>query len=101
MNLEQLTTLIKEWAIDKGLDKADPAKQMNKVTEEIGELAAGVARSNTDKIIDSIGDGYVTLVILSMQYGLNIESCIGAAYHEIKDRKGKTVNGTFIKESDL
>lgn len=30
-------------------------------------------------------------------YGLNLNDCILAAWKEIKDRKGKTINGTFIK----
>lgn len=29
----------------------------------------------------------------------NVNACIEIAYNEIKDRKGKTVNGTFIKEN--
>ena len=36
-----------------------------------------------------------------MQLGYNIEDCINAAYDEIKDRKGKTVNGIFVKNEDL
>lgn len=30
-------------------------------------------------------------------YGLNLNDCLLAAWNEIKDRKGKTINGTFIK----
>lgn len=30
-----------------------------------------------------------------------IEECLQYAYDEIKGRKGKTINGTFIKETDL
>ena len=52
-------------------------------------------------IIDSVGDVYVVLVILCMQLGLDINDCIKAAYEEIKDRKGKLVNGLFVKEEDL
>ena len=29
--------------------------------------------------------------------GTTIEACIDAAYAEIKSRKGKMVNGTFVK----
>ena len=50
---------------------------------------------------DGIGDVIVTLVILAEQQGLSLEECLQAAWDEIKDRKGKTVNGTFIKEEDL
>src|SRR5699024_3511788 len=35
---------IKQWAIEKGLDKTDPHKQMLKVTEEIGEVSGAIAK---------------------------------------------------------
>ena len=34
-------------------------------------------------------------------YELDFEECVEAAYKEIANRKGKTVNGTFVKEEDL
>lgn len=95
------TELIKEWAKDRELDKASPDKQFLKVIEEVGEIAEGMAKNRPEQIKDSIGDTYVTLVILAMQHGLNIEDCIKAAYEEIKDRKGETVDGVFNKEDDL
>lgn len=41
------------------------------------------------------------IVILAQQHGMILEGGLQYAYDEIKGRKGKTVNGTFIKESDL
>lgn len=101
MSLNRLTTQIEAWAIDRGLDKAQPEKQMLKLVEEVGEIARGLARADLDQVIDSIGDVYVVLTILSMQLDLDIRDCIAAAYEEIKDRKGEMVNGVFVKESDL
>lgn len=92
------TTKIKKWAVDRGLDQADPKSQMIKLVEEVGELASGLAKNKEHVIIDSIGDIYVVLTILSMQLGLDVETCIKSAYEEIKDRKGKMVNGIFIKQ---
>jgi NTP pyrophosphatase (non-canonical NTP hydrolase) len=92
------TDLIRQWAKDRGLDKGDPSKQLVKLMEEVGELASGIAKNKREVIIDSVGDIYVVLTILSQQLGLDIESCIASVYHEIKDRKGKLVNGIFIKE---
>jgi hypothetical protein len=40
----------------------------------------------------------VVLTIIASQYGWTIEECIEAAYQEIKDRKGKMVDGMFIRE---
>lgn len=100
-DIQESTNLIRRWAHDRNLTSADPNKQMLKLMEEVGELAQGLAKGNTDQVIDSIGDVYVVLTILSMQLGLNVGDCVGQAYDEIADRKGKMVNGVFVKEADL
>ena len=96
-----ITGQIEQWAIDRGLHNADPSKQMLKLMEEVGELAEGLAKNNPDAVQDAIGDAYVVLTILSMQLGMDIRQCVKMAYDEIKDRKGRMVNGVFVKESDL
>ena len=101
MSVDTQTLLIEQWAIDKGLNTADPAKQMLKVVEEVGEVAKALAKGKYDELIDGIGDVYVTLVILAQQNGLSIEECIQCAYDEIKGRTGKMVDGVFVKSEDL
>lgn len=87
------------WAKERDLlDKFNRSKQFIKLIEEVGELASGIAKNDLIKIIDSIGDIQVVLIILAKQYDLDVDHCLEAAWHEIKDRKGKTVNGIFIKE---
>lgn len=98
---EDITELIKKWAVDRNVVSGDTKAQMVKLLEEAGELAEGINKNKLDLIIDSVGDVYVVLVILCMQLGLDINDCIKAAYEEIKDRKGKLVNGLFVKEEDL
>lgn len=99
--MNNLTAKIEEWAIERNLHTADPNKQMLKLMEEVGELAEGMAKQNEPEIVDALGDIYVVLTILSMQLGFDIERCINGAYDEIKDRKGKMLNGVFVKEADL
>ena len=94
---EDITELIKKWAVDRNVVSGDVKSQMVKLLEEAGELATGINKDKRELIIDSIGDVYVVLVILCMQLGLDINDCIKAAYDEIKDRKGKLVNGLFVK----
>jgi NTP pyrophosphatase (non-canonical NTP hydrolase) len=105
MNNMDLTTLsnnVREWADNKGLlKKENSAKQMLKVTEEIGEVAAAVARDNMDKLKDGIGDGFVTLIILAHQNGLTPEECLEAAWDVIKGRTGRMIDGVFVKSEDL
>ena len=99
--ITELTARIEEWARERGLDVADPEKQMLKLGEEFGELCQGMAKNKPEQVEDSIGDMYVVMTILSLQLGLDIEDCVMKAYSDIKDRKGEMINGVFIKEADL
>lgn len=93
---------IRQWARDRNLiEGSDRFRQMVKLVEEQGELAAGIAKGNTELVADSIGDMVVVLTILAEQSGLSIEGCIEQAYHEIKDRKGRMIDGVFVKSEDL
>lgn len=97
----ELTNKIQKWAIERNLHRADPNKQVLKLGEEFGELCAGLAKGKPEQVVDSIGDMVVVLTILSLQLHLNIEDCVQAAYDEIKDRRGKMIDGVFVKEADL
>ena len=94
--------LIRQWAEDRNLIKgSDPKSQLLKTMSELGELADGILKNRPAEIIDGLGDTVVTLVIVAAQCGFTIEECIEHAYEEIKDRKGRMENGTFIKEGDI
>lgn len=99
--MKNLFKLVQQWVIDRNLHTQDPRIQMCKVMEEVGELAKAVIRDDMPNIKDGIGDSIVTLICLGAQKGLDAEECLAAAYDVIKDRKGKLVDGVFIKEEDL
>ena len=87
-----------KWARDKDLLKmVNAPKQMLKVVEEVGETASALLKKDDRALIDGIGDSFVTLIILAKQMGLDPAECLDVAWHEIKDRDGKLVDGTFIK----
>ena len=92
---------MEQWAIDKGLDKAEPSKQALKFFEEACEVAAALARDDMDEFKDAVGDTVVTLIILAQQKGYTLQECLQTAYDEIKNRTGKMVDGVFIKKEDL
>lgn len=99
--MDTLVKLIEQWSVDKKINEADSSKQMLKVVEETGEIAAALARSDKEALKDGIGDVIVTLIILAQQNNMTLQECLEFAYDEIKNRKGETVNGVFVKESDL
>ena len=99
-----MTDLIKniqEWVSDRNLETQDPRIQMCKTMEEIGELANAINKGSRADAMDGIGDVVVTLICISMQLGVDFNECLKMAYDEIKDRKGKMINGMFVKEVDL
>ena len=102
LNFEKLHEFIIQWAEDrKIISPKNVSKQFMKVTEELGELAEGINKDNQGQIKDSLGDILVTLIILSKDLDVDLLDCLKGAYNVIKDRKGKTINGVFVKESDL
>ena len=99
--MNELVAKVEKWSSDKGLHKSDPKSQFLKVAEEFGEIGAAMARDDEDMLKDAIGDTIVTLIILAQQHGANVEDCLEIAYNEIAGRRGKLVDGVFVKESDL
>ena len=100
-SFDGLIESVRLWAEDKDLVKIENVnRQMLKVVEEIGETAASIARGDKNLVKDGIGDSFVTLIILSYQLGIEPYDCLEAAWSEIMDRKGKTVDGVFIKEGE-
>jgi len=97
-HFEELQELVKNWAIDKNiLSPENHPKQMMKVFEELGELSGAILKSNKIEEEDAFGDVLVTLIILAEQREVNMVTELYNAYNTIKDRHGKTINGTFIK----
>ena len=97
--MNELIKNVKDWAEEKNLLKKENSQaQMLKVLEEVGETAGALLKNKNKEIKDGLGDSFVTLIILCYQLGLEPTDCLQAAWDEIKNRKGKTVNGTFIRE---
>lgn len=93
---------INKWAISHGLDKGNPKVEWMKVTEEVGEIRDVFLKphdfADPDwSLKDAIGDSIVTLVVLCLQLGYDVEECLTIAYNDIKDRQGVMIDDNFIK----
>ena len=96
MDTDTLIEEIIKWGKSKQLN--DTRAQLNKVIEEVGEIAHEVSRNkNGAEFNDAIGDSLITIIILASINGKDPRKCLEDAYNEIKNRKGRTENGTFIK----
>jgi NTP pyrophosphatase (non-canonical NTP hydrolase) len=90
-----------EWGNERDLIHEENApKQLLKLTEEVGELAAAFIKKNKKNQEDAVGDIQIVLILFCKQVGIDYDKALYDAYHVIKNRKGKTENGTFIKEED-
>lgn len=95
---------VNEWAISHGLDKGNPKIEWMKVTEEVGEIRDVFLRPSDFEnpewsLKDAIGDSIVTLIVLCLQLGYDVEECLAIAYNDIKDRKGVMIDDNFVKET--
>lgn len=91
---------IAKWHHDRNLiDGATDQAQMVKLMEEVGELAKNIARGNDIK--DDVGDIVVVLMNLLERHGLSMQECLAQAWTDIKDRRGRMIDGMFVKEADL
>lgn len=52
-------------------------------------------------IEDDVGDINVVLINLLERNGFTMQQCLEVAWNDIKDRKGKMIDGVFVKEADL
>lgn len=125
MRFEELNARVIEWAQEKGiLDASNPIKQLTKTQEELDETMDALVKIKdlhdpkqpslidvgnkqalidqyNEEVVDGIGDMLVTILILAELCGVDPQHCLTVAYNEIKGRKGKMVDGMFVKESNL
>lgn len=115
--MTDLQEKVQQWGADKGIISANkPLKQLEKTQEELTELRDAIVRlqllrelEQTEEVrlrftveitamIDGFGDVEVTLILLRKIMGVSYDECLFHAYSEIKERKGKMVDGIFEKE---
>lgn len=90
---------IKQWHYDRNLIAGSTDKdQYLKLIQEAGELSDSICK-NKD-IRDDIGDMLVVLINIAERNNLSLTECLEVAYNDIKDRKGRMVDGVFVKETE-
>jgi NTP pyrophosphatase (non-canonical NTP hydrolase) len=98
LQADKKIALIIKWGRERKI--TNPDKQFIKVVEEVAEIGREIVRGryDTDEIMDSLGDAMITIFILSDVLGFDPVEMYYKAYDVIKDRKGKVVDGSFVKE---
>jgi len=98
MDYFELECAVISWAEDKEiLSKGTPMAQALKTLEETTELCTAINADDKDEIKDALGDIMVTILIQAEMQGMSLESCLESAYNVISKRKGKMIDGQFMK----
>lgn len=100
MSFAEVEIKVIRWAEARQIiPNSTPQAQLLKTLEELGELAAALARNQKPKACDAIGDVMVCLINLCALMDVDLTRCLEDAYEEIKDRRGTmTPEGIFVKE---
>jgi len=78
-----------------GNNKAPNEFYIKKCIEYLSEVFQSIREKSSSGQIEYL---LIILSRFSYNYDLTIERCLEHAYNEIKGRKGKMVNGIFVKE---
>ena len=93
----ELVKLIEQWHEDRNLIAGSTDKdQVLKLVQELGELSDSVCKEKDMR--DDLGDMLVVTINIMKRNNITIEECLQKAYDDIKDRKGRMVDGIFVKE---
>ena len=101
MSFSYIENAIEAWGYSKGIlgpnGFGTSEGQVLKTLEETNELICAIQDNNREEIIDAIGDIGVTLLMQCVIQGVTFTQCLEAAYEVISKRKGKMVDGVFVK----
>lgn len=116
--MDELIEKIIKWGDEKGIN--NPEKQFQKLAEEMLEaheaylngefcnmyapaeaITEDWSRHLKNHLIVELGDIGVVWVLLCNMLEIEPLAALEIAHDKNKDRKGKTINGNFIKASDL
>ncbi len=98
-NTVEYVQKIVQWHHDRNLIEGSTDKdQFCKLMQEAGELSDSICKGKD--VSDDIGDMIVVLLNIAERNGLTLRDCLAKAWDDIKDRKGRMVDGIFVKEGD-
>ena len=96
--MQDLIEKVNKWFEDRNLIEGSTDKdQVLKLMQELGELSDHACKG--EDIRDDLGDMLVVMLNIMKRNNYSISECLQIAYDDIKDRKGKMVDGIFVKES--
>ena len=123
-DINGLAKSIAQWGLERNITSkggASPLSQMSKMLEEFAEWLVTYDNLQTvteqnfeerkacldtwdeldelqEQLKDDFGDMLVCLIQAMRLVDTDLHTCLAVAWEGIKDRKGKMINGKFVKE---
>ncbi len=95
--MNKLIEQVKQWHYDRTLiDGSTDLDQFGKLLEEVDELRKSMLF--VEDVIDDKEDIMVVLINIMERNNYSLTDCLETAWEDIKDRKGRMVDGIFVKE---
>lgn len=107
MTFDALEDTVVKWHIDRNLiNGSSDAAQSLKLQEEVTELCADILHNRHSggppvDLRDELGDCLVVLINIAARNNFCLYEALEYSFGKIKDRKGKMIDGLFVKEGDL
>ena len=97
-DFEQLTHCVCDWAKRRNITAEGGATSYTQIPKLIEEVKEFEAAENEHEAKLEFGDILVVCIQIARLRGLDMVECLDLAYEKIKDRKGRMVDGRFVKE---
>ena len=111
MTFDELEATVVQWHQDRDLlEGSTDYIQVRKLEEEVRELYEDIKHNlgaanepkyyNKVDLRDELGDCLVVLINIATRNNFSLYEALEYSFAKIKDRKGKMVDGLFVKEGD-
>lgn len=99
MSFDDFIEKVQQWADEKGLICLENfGPQIEKLKEELDEFLEATFDGVHTEIEKEWADVLVVWIITGFIKGVDVHRAIELTWNKIKDRKGRLVNGQFVKE---
>ena len=96
--IDDLVFHISQWALDRNITAEGGATSYTQIPKLIEEVYEFRDATTEEEAKLEFGDILVVCIQIARLRGLDMVECLDLAYNKIKDRKGRMIDGRFVKE---
>lgn len=95
----ELIDRVCEWGVERNITAEGGATALSQTKKMFEEVQEFVDAKTDEEAKDAVGDMLVVLIQMCRLRGYDLRECLSGAWDEIKFRKGKMIEGVFVKEA--